>query len=490
MDYQTLKLAKVMGWFAIMASAVSQEYGAGINAVATTSIGTYPGIRNLVPLAMFVVGLLLIPKVFMFQKFGSVASSSGGEYTWMSRTIHPRVGFYIHFLYFAGIVSAIGFLGYTTGSTLASTLVGLGISNGAWFATFPGHIAIGLVVIWAIFAFHYSGVKNYGYLVIVLFLFVLAAALISMYAGFSTSNTAMLGALSSKVFKGPVPTVTLPGLTYTSFFGTMTLFIFAYGGLSAAPLLGGETKNTKKNMPRGIVMGWIVAIVLFTLVALATFHAISASLVYALIKSHDSYYATVPGILSLVAPTYVGDALSIIVTIIIAKTIAPEMMAASRTFFAWSGDAIMPKIFGHVNRFKAPDFSLFISALIGTLFLIDTSYVGVSVVAIRSVSVLLVIFFLGVGVLVTSRKKEKKNWEKSVTSISMRIAAVAGMIVALIMIPSVIIVPNVNIFLQPSFQIVMSLIIAFIIYEVARIKSRQLRNVDLSKEISDHLPLE
>jgi len=490
MDSQKFKLAKTLGWFAIMASAVSQEYGAGINAVATTSIGTYPGIGGFVPLAMFIVGLLLIPKVFMFQKFGSVASSSGGEYTWMSRTIHPRVGFYIHFLYFAGIVAAIGFLAYTTGSTLASTLGLLGVSWGAWFASFYGHLIIGLVIIWVIFALHISGVKNYGYLVIALFFFVLTAALISMYAGFGTTNAALSSALSDKVFHGPIPTVILPGLTYSSFFGTMVLFIFAYGGLSAAPLLGGETKNPKKNMPIGIVAAWVVAIILFTLVALATFHAISPSNAYALIKSHKSYYATVPGILGLIAPKFLGDALSIIVTVIIAKTIAPEMMAASRTFFAWSEDSLMPKIFGHVNRFKAPDVSLFVAALIGSIFLIDTTFVGVAVVAIRSLSVLFVIFFLGVGVLVTSRKKEKKEWEKSVTTISMLIAAIAGILVALIMIPSVIIIPNVNILLQPSFQILISLIIAVAIYEIAKTHAKRERGVEISQEIKSHLPLE
>jgi len=490
MDSQKFKLAKTLGWVAIMASAVSQEYGAGINAVATTSIGTYPGIGGFVPLAMFMAGLLLIPKIFMFQKFGSVASSSGGEYTWISRTIHPRVGFYIHFLYFIGVVAGLGFIAYTTGSILASTLNLLGVSWGAWFASFYGHLIIGLVIIWAIFAFHITGVKNYGYLVIALLLFVLTAALISLYVGFGTTNVAISSALSDKVFYGPIPTVILPRLTYSSFFGTTTLFLFAYAGLSAAPLLGGETKNPKKDMPKGIVMAWAVVTILYTLVALAIFHAISPSNVYALIKSNKSYYATVPGILSLVAPKFLGDALSIIVTVIIAKTIAPDMMVVSRTFFAWSEDSLMPKIFGHVNRFKAPDVSLFVAALIGSLFLIDTTFVGVAIIAIRSLSILFVIFFLGVGVLVTSRKKEKKEWEKSVTTISMLIAAIAGILVTLIMIPSVIIMPHVNILLQPSFQTLISLIIAAIIYEIAKIYAKRERGVDISQEIKSHLPLE
>ncbi|MEM0050544.1 MAG: APC family permease, partial [Candidatus Bathyarchaeia archaeon] len=485
-----LKLAKVIGWFAIMASAVSQEYGAGINAVATTSLGPYPGVGNLVPLAMLITGLLLIPKVFMFQRFGGVVPSSGGEYGWMSRTIHPRIGFYIHFLYFAGVIAAIGFLAYTTGSTLASTLVDLGITGGAWFATFSGHLLFGLILIWAIFGIHFSGVRSYGVLVIVLFAFVLTAALISMAVGFGTSQTALSSALTSKIFHGPIPTTKVPPLTYESFFGTMTLFIFAYGGLSAAPLLGGEAKNPKRDMPIGIIAAWIVAIVLFSLVAFAVFHALSASNAIALIKSKHSYYATVPGILSLVAPPIIGDILSIIVTIIIAKTIAPEMMAASRTLYAWSRDSTIPKIFGHTNRFKAPDFSLFIVALVGTVFLVDTSFVGVSVVAIRSLSVLFVIFFLGVGVLLTARKKEKKEWEKKVTTISMIIAAIVGIIVAIVMVPSVIVVPHTSLVLQPSFQILLSLIIAVIIYEASRLYMKAKTGLNLSEEISSALPQE
>ena len=487
---QVVKLAKVVGWVAIMASAVAQEYGAGINVVATSSIGTYPGIGNLVPLAMLVAGLILLPKVFMFQRFGSVISTSGGEYTWMSRTIHPRVGFYIHFLYFAGVVAGMGFLAYSVGLVLASTLVGLGISSGVWFATPIGHLVIGLIVIWLIFALHYTGVRNYAIFVIILLAIVLAAASISIVVGFATPSAIFIKAVANNFFHGSIPSITLPPLTYNAFFGTVVLFIFAYAGLSAAPLLGGETKNPKKDMPRGIWGGWLIVLVLFTLVALAVFHVMPAQVAYVLVKSKYSYYATVPGIISLVAPKYLGDILSILVLIILAKTIAPEMMATSRTLYEWSVDYILPKIFGHVNKFKAPDFSLFVAALIGTLFLMDTIVIGVPIVVIRSLSVLLVIVFLGIGVLLTSRKKEKKDWEKAITDVSMIAAAIAGIIVALIFIPSVIIVPHVPLLLQPSFQSVISLIIAAIIYEAARIYRKRRNGFDLNEMIKSYIPPE
>jgi hypothetical protein len=80
------KLAKVADPIVIIASAVSQEYGARINAVAQ-SIGSYPSIGNLVPLIMFVTGLLLSPKAFMYQRFGDC------EQEW--RTIRMDVQNYV-----------------------------------------------------------------------------------------------------------------------------------------------------------------------------------------------------------------------------------------------------------------------------------------------------------------------------------------------------------------------------------------------------------
>lgn len=55
------RLAKVLGVLAVTASAVSAEYGAGINFVSTQSLSVYPGVHGLVPLAMFVTGILMLP---------------------------------------------------------------------------------------------------------------------------------------------------------------------------------------------------------------------------------------------------------------------------------------------------------------------------------------------------------------------------------------------------------------------------------------------
>jgi amino acid transporter len=80
-----LRLAKVLGVLAVTASAVAAEYGAGINFVSTQSLGVYPGIHGLVPLAMFVTGILMLPKTYLFVVFSRVMPRAGSKYVWHSK---------------------------------------------------------------------------------------------------------------------------------------------------------------------------------------------------------------------------------------------------------------------------------------------------------------------------------------------------------------------------------------------------------------------
>jgi amino acid transporter len=97
-------LAKVVGVAVIVASALSQEYGSGINFVLTSSLGTYPKVTYLVPLAMVAAGILLLPKVILFMRFSRVIPRAGSTYVWLTRSLSLPVGFVVAFLWFIGVV--------------------------------------------------------------------------------------------------------------------------------------------------------------------------------------------------------------------------------------------------------------------------------------------------------------------------------------------------------------------------------------------------
>jgi hypothetical protein len=62
-----LKLAKTLGELAITASAVSAEFGSGINYVSVQSLSVHPDVKGLVLLAMFVCGIAMLPKAYLFS---------------------------------------------------------------------------------------------------------------------------------------------------------------------------------------------------------------------------------------------------------------------------------------------------------------------------------------------------------------------------------------------------------------------------------------
>ncbi|HEY3911476.1 MAG TPA: hypothetical protein VGM07_16545 [Stellaceae bacterium] len=77
------RLAKVLGVLAVTASAVAAEYGAGINFVSTQSLAVYPGVHGLVPLTMFITGILMLPKTYLYVMFSRVMPRAGSKHVWI-----------------------------------------------------------------------------------------------------------------------------------------------------------------------------------------------------------------------------------------------------------------------------------------------------------------------------------------------------------------------------------------------------------------------
>jgi amino acid transporter len=78
-------LIRVVGVVVVALSAVAQEYGSGINFVMPHSLESYPGVEGLVPLAMLVAGIVLIPQVVLFARYSIVMPRAGATYVWLTR---------------------------------------------------------------------------------------------------------------------------------------------------------------------------------------------------------------------------------------------------------------------------------------------------------------------------------------------------------------------------------------------------------------------
>lgn len=482
------RLAKVIGITAIVASAVSNEYGSGVNFVAPQSVGAYPNIEGLVPLAMFVTGIVLLPKVFLFMRFSKAMPTAGSTYAWISRTLSLPVAFVITILWLVGFAGAIGVIAFTFGTFLGQAFAAAGWPGAHSLLTTQGHIIIGLVAIWAVFALHATGVRSYSVFVqILLVLIAISAVTMAIYA-FATPPAHFLS-IAQKTTGVKLSQPTTGHATISAFLSVMTLLVFAYGGINSAPTLGGETRDAKTMMSRGILIAWAVAIVLYTLVTVALFQAVPWWAVSELVKAGHSSLTTVPGLIGVIAPKAVSVGFSLLVALIVGKTLAPQLMASSRTLFALGQDHMLPSPVASTNSRKAPVVALLIMAIAGSGFLLEISLTGFSAgVIVRSFSVLIVLAILALGVLNVRfgqrSRFDGKPWAQAATGgWGPPVAAVLSIIVAVVLVHAVLTVAHKGIFYQPWFQTVLAIILGVILYVWALLRAKS-QKVNLGEVVA------
>ena len=467
-------LARVTGSVVIALSALSQEYGSGINYVVPQGLGKYPEAENLVPLAIFAAGLVLIPGVALFARYSRIMPTAGASYVWLTRALGPMLGFVVAFIWLIGLCGSIGFVAYVSATFVGDALQTMGLPA-AWAGGPAGHLSIGLAAIWSLTALHCTGVKRYGRFIYIVGAIVFFVAAVTVYVCFSTPpavTAAKLAALTDikAAYQAAKPSV-------VAFFSTIALFIFSYGGLDGGASLGGEAADPTRSMPRGIIAGWILALILYSAVAFALFHTVPWWLAVPILKSGQAHVLTIPFVTGMLVAKPIAVMINIMVTIVVIKTLAPQILSASRYLYGWAEDGFLPSALQSTNRFQVPALAVLLSAVLGSLFLVDGVFSGWGIgVAIRSFSLILAFTMLGVGILalaMPSRWNSVRSFSKELTSgVAIKVLAIAAIIIGLPLMIIVVYEPNTAWFLQPWFQVLVTIIISIGIGTFARFRYR------------------
>jgi basic amino acid/polyamine antiporter, APA family len=458
-------LVRAVGVVVVALSAVAQEYGSGINFVMPHSLESYPRAEGLVPLAMLVAGIVLIPQVVLFARYSIVMPRAGATYVWLTRGLGPYAGFALAFLWFVGICGAIGFLAFATGTFLGDAAHATGSAT-QWFTTRIGHLATGLAAIWLLTALHVSGIKNYGYLIYAAGVLVFVAAAIVIAAGFAATPASAVAKISAAAGIQVAPRASHPSVG--AFISVIGLLMFAYGGLDASTSLAGEVADARRNMPRGIVAGWAIALVLYTLVSYALFHAVPWWTALPIVQSGHGYLLTTPALVGMLTPRAVDVFLNVLVAVVVVKTIAPQLLDSSRFLFAWAQDGFVPEELAGTNAAHAPAAAIVLSACLGSLFLLDAVFGGWQIgVALRAISIALVLAGLGLGTLLLAWWPSWGGIREFAPQCT-RGAFVKGMSVCAVLIGVVLAVsvayePGTSWYLQPWFQLAVGVLLALVL---------------------------
>src|ERR1041385_9525362 len=198
-------------------------------------------------LMLWVVGgIAAICGALCYGELAAALPRSGGEYNFLSEIYHPAVGF------MAGFVSAT--VGFAAPVALAAMAFGT-YFNGVFGVGSP--VMLSFVVVWRVTVFHLgnlqvgSAFQNVSTLVKLL----LIGALIG--AGFSVASKQAISFLPAPGDKDAI----LSG----AFAVALVYVMYSYSGWNASAYISSEIKRPEKNVPRSLLVGTGVVIVIYVL---------------------------------------------------------------------------------------------------------------------------------------------------------------------------------------------------------------------------------
>lgn len=362
-------LQRKLGLVSVTSIVIANMIGAGI---FTTSGLLMQDLKN--PVVMLclwaVAGVIALCGALCYGELGAAIPRAGGEYVYLSRIFSPALGFLSGWVsFFAGFsapiaASAIGFSEY-----LGRAFPGLLGAGGAEAALFKKLVA--LLVIGAFTAVHLRGIE-FGARV-QNFLTLLKVGLIAalILVGFSAGRGSMEHLVQGEPFRFDFAGWKTLGLA-------LMWIMFAYSGWNAAGYIGAEVKDPVRNLPRSLILGTGVVMLLY--LGLNLFY------IYAVAPGAMSGVISIAG---LAAGNLFGaafeSALSLLVSFALFSSLSAFIILGPRVYYSMASDGYFFRFAGEIHpRYMVPSKSIVLQGLIaGVMVLLGTfdqilTYMGFS----------------------------------------------------------------------------------------------------------------
>ncbi len=356
-------LERKLGLFPLTNIVVANMIGAGI---FTTSGLLMKDLGNpVVMMGLWILGgAIALCGALSYGELGAAIPHAGGEYIFLSKLYHPIAGFLSGWVsFFVGFsapiaASAIGFSEYFTRAFPG--LLHLGIFGGAAEAVILKKIYASLIII-TFTLIHMRGIE-FGSKVQNL-LTILKVGLI-------------VGLVAAAFFSGKGTIAHLfQGASYKFNFGgwktaglSLMWIMFAYSGWNASAYIGSEVKNPSRNLPRSLILGTGIVILLY--MALNLFY------IYAVPPAEMSGVISIGG---LAAGNLFGKSfeniLSVLISFALFSSLSAFIILGPRVYYSMARDKCFFKFVSDVHPVhKVPAKSVLLQGMIAIVILVSGSF--------------------------------------------------------------------------------------------------------------------
>jgi len=356
-------LQRKLGIFPATNIVIANMIGAGI---FTTSGLLMSGLND--PVLMIILwgvgGIIALCGALSYGELGAAMPGAGGEYLFLSKLYHPLFGFlsgWVSFIvgFSAPIAaSAMGFSEYFLRAVPA--LPGWLSSAGIMNENITGKI-LSVSVILVFTAIHYRGIKTGAKVQNVLTILKVLLIGVLILGGLLSGNGDMANFSSESSAAGGSASLKTIGLS-------LMWIMFAYSGWNASTYLGAEIKDPSKTLPRSLLYGTGIVILVYL--------ALNILYVYGIRPDEMKGVISVGG---LAMGNLFGKPAEVLFSMLIAFALFSSLSAfiilGPRVYYSMAKDGLFFKSVASIHpRFQVPSNSILLQALIAIILVLSGSF--------------------------------------------------------------------------------------------------------------------
>jgi len=319
------KASYSFGLWTLVALVIGNAIGAGIYTTSGYSLASLGSIEWVL-LAWFVAGLIALCGALSYGMLVQNIQESGGEYLYLSRSIHPLAGFIAGWIsLLAGFPGAIAFA--------ASALETYARSAQPQLSALPvDSIAVGVTI--AAGSIHIfrtkAGAKTHEWIVAFM---LLALTVVILWSGFKYASMDQLPSIVDLTVEHK-----LVAFNIFTFANSLVWISLSYSGFNAAAYVAGEVRNAKRDVPRGMVIGTLITMLLCVV--------LNAIMLY---SDDPQNLVGQPEIAALAAQALGGDVarrmIEIVIAVSLLTSITAMALAGPRVYAKMAEDGALPALF-------------------------------------------------------------------------------------------------------------------------------------------------
>ncbi|MBK7699964.1 MAG: amino acid permease [Saprospiraceae bacterium] len=346
MSKQNQHLLKLLGVGFGIAVTVGGTIGTGILR-KPGPIAALIGDSWMILLLWLAVGIYALLGVLCAIELAISMPQAGAWYVYARRAFGNYFGFVTGITSWLGTVAALGFGAYTMSEYTAILL--------PQFENYIPHIAIGMLFI--LTGFHWLGTKSAGKSQEILAVIKAVGLSIFVLVCFIFGQNVPTSQLTNTVSEQAIP------LTFLGLIGALQAIFYTYDGWHTATYFTEENTDPAKTLPKSMISGVILIILIYILVNAAILYALPLDML------RNSKLAAADTI------SYIfGDGYSKIITLFLMISILgivnAQIMFAPRVIFSMSRDGLFFKAASRVNLVGTPSVAMPLTALLSILLIL------------------------------------------------------------------------------------------------------------------------